>query len=93
MNIQPISTVKFPRLQFSSNDERKTDVDRYATVRDLYEIENRIISNQEKLIKNQNEMIGKTLQSMSQLIYHINDGEYFDKSMDDASLLKLNVNV
>ena len=88
MNIQSVSMAQ---SNFTSNNSRRTNTDRTATLQDLYEMEDRITANQEKLIKNQNEMIGKTLQSMSQLIYHDYD-EYFDQTMDDAAMLKLNVN-
>lgn len=88
MNIQSVSLAQ---SNFTSNNSRRTNTDRVATLQDLYDMEDRITANQEKLIKNQNEMIGKTLQSMSQLIYHDYD-EYFDQTMDDAAMLKLNVN-
>jgi hypothetical protein len=88
MNIQSVSLAQ---SNFTSNNSRRTNTDRVATLQDLYEMEDRITANQEKLIKNQNEMLGKTLQSMSQLIYHDYD-EYFDQAMDDAAMLKLNVN-
>ena len=88
MNIQSVSLAQ---SNFTSNNSRRTNTDRVATLQDLYDMEDRITANQEKLIKNQNEMLGKTLQSMSQLIYHDYD-EYFDQAMDDAAMLKLNVN-
>ena len=88
MNIQSVSLAQ---SNFTSNNSRKTNTDRVATLQDLYDMEDRITANQEKLIKNQNEMLGKTLQSMSQLIYHDYD-EYFEQAMDDAAMLKLNVN-
>lgn len=88
MNIQSVSLTQ---SNFTSNNSRRTNTDRVATLQDLYDMEDRITANQEKLIKNQNEMLGKTLQSMSQLIYHDYD-EYFDQAMDDAAMLKLNVN-
>jgi len=91
MKIEAINTNQNNYL-FGSSNERHKNVDRAVTVRDLYEMEDRIIANQEKLIKNQNEMIGKTLQSMVRLVYNGFNDEYFDQAMDDASLLKLNVN-
>lgn len=90
MNIQSVSLAQ---SNFTSNNSRRTNADRTATLQDLYEMEDRITANQEKLIKKQNEMIGKTLQSISQLISRGFDDEYFDQAMDDATMLKLNVNV
>ena len=92
MNIQSVSLAQ---SNFTSNSSRRNNADRVATLQDLYEMEDRIIANQSELIKNQNEMLGKTLQSM---IKHINDvGAYlsvpeYNEAMDNASLLKLNVN-
>jgi len=90
MNIQSVSMAQ---LNFTSNGSRRNNADRVATLQDLYEMEDRIIANQSELIKNQNEMLGKTLQSIAQLISRGFDDEYFDQAMDDAAMLKLNVNV
>ena len=52
MNIQSVSMAQ---SNFTSNNSRRTNTDRTATLQDLYEMEDRITANQEKLIKNQNE--------------------------------------
>ena len=95
MNILAISPVNPQKVQFTSNNERRSNFNSSVTVKDLYEMEDRIAEKQSELIKQQNAMIGQTLKSMIELINYLSpvvaDGVY-DKAMDDAALLKLNVN-
>lgn len=98
MKIQSISAAQNSKIDFGQSSNRRFEdmsvlkqQSINATLYDLYQMEDRIISNQERLIKNQNDMIGKTLQSISALIYEGSPDDY-EQATDNASLLKLNVN-
>lgn len=94
MDIKPISIANCQNIKFSAKlVAQKKNVDRYATVQDLYEMEDRINAHNEELIKKQNEKLGQVFQSMINHIEHVGahcaDVEY-NEAMDNATLLKLN---
>lgn len=94
MKIESINMMCKPNKPSFMQTPKRKSTDRMATVQDLYEMEERIINSNEKLIRKQNEMIGQTLQSM---VKHINSvgtegaEEEFHEAIDNATLLKLNV--
>ena len=56
MKIQALQT-----QVFQGGNKRRTNTDRAATVKDLYESEDRIIANQKKLIEQQNAAFSEAL--------------------------------
>ena len=75
MKIQPITSYSFKSTNQQSSKRKCEGWDRAATVQDLYEAEDRIIANQEKLIRRQNQNLSAVL---SNIVYHqlTKDPEY-----------------
>ena len=62
MNIQSISQVSFSKEQAPKRvPPRKENVDRYATLNELYESEDRILAQNEALIRQQNQALANAM--------------------------------
>ncbi len=71
MNIQPISIAK--NSTGFGVKEKRTNIDRAATVQDLYEVEERLKEHQEKLIKEQSAKLADALYWNNRLIWIYNN--------------------
>ena len=93
MNIHTISITNCQNIKFGTKlVAQKKNIDRSATVQDLYEMEDRINAHNEELIKKQNEKLGQVFQAMINLIEHAgaHSEDGYNEAMDNATLLKLN---
>ena len=71
MLVQPIAMINCRKPHFTSAPERNKNgrwLQTYATIQDLYDSEDRIMEHQEKLLKEQNTQIARTLNAMAAYI-------------------------
>lgn len=68
MNIRPISLFNYQN-NFTSVKRRRDNVDRAATVQDLYEMEDRINAKTSALFVKQNRLIGNALDNIARVAY------------------------
>lgn len=83
MKIQPINIMCKPNKPCFTENKRRQNIDRTATVADLYEMEDRIYLKNKELINQQNRKIGNILMNLTKMIYS-NDYYFYDRALDTS---------
>lgn len=85
MNVNPISTI-----QSFTAANRPKPADREATVKDLYDAEDRIIEAQKDLIRNQNARISNAMKALALLTLRAGRNDYSTQNIYTDTINKIN---